>query len=269
MTPPHPGWRVIPVAVIVALVSGCAPRRVSLPTGAGTPFPEFAAAYTEAVSDCRKITSLKATLGLSGKAGSTKLRGHIDAGFAAPASIRLEGFPPLSFGRPIFTLVARDTTATLVLPRDRRVLRGAPPSAIVEALSGVPLDPADLRAVVAGCGFGEGEASGGRSYGGGLAAVDTATAAVFLRQVDGRWRIVAARRDRLQVEYAEIQSGRPTTIHLRSGDTSDVTLKLSDVEVNTPLEPAVFELEVPKDAEPITLDELRRAGPLGQKPGKA
>src|SRR5262245_21876916 len=264
MRPPQPGRRTLPRAVTLALSAACAPGRVSLPSGAGTPFPEFAAAYADAVSDCRKVTSLKATLGLSGRAGSTKLRGHIDAGFAAPASVRLEGFPPLSFsGRPIFTLVARGDTATLVLPRDRRVLRGTQPSAIVEALSGVPLDPTDLRAVVAGCGLGQGEPGAGRSYGNGWAAVDAGGATVFLRQMGGRWTIAAATRETLQIEYADIQSGRPATIHLRSGTTSDVTLKLSDVELNTPLEPAVFELEIPKDAEPITLEELRKAGPLG------
>jgi hypothetical protein len=264
MSPPQPGRRVVSVAVILALSVACATRRVSLPTGPGAPFPEFAAAYADAVSECRKVTSLKATLGLSGHAGSTKLRGHIDAGFAAPASIRLEGFPPLSFsGRPIFTLVARGEAATLVLPRDRRVLRGAPPSAIVEALSGVPLSPADLRAVVSGCGFGDGDPSAGRSYGNGLAAVDAGTATIVLRQVDGHWRIVAATRQTLQMEYADLQSGRPATIRLRSGTTSDVTLKLSDVELNPLLEPAVFEVVVPGDAAPITLEELRRAGPLG------
>jgi outer membrane lipoprotein-sorting protein len=44
---------------------------------------------------------------------------------------------------------------------------------------------------------------------------------------------------------------------------ADVTARLSDVNINVTLAPAVFEVEVPSGAEPITIDELRRAGPLG------
>ena len=52
---------------------------------------------------------------------------RIVAGFAAPAQLRLEA--PAPFGRPVFVLVARGQDATLVLYRDGRVLRGAPPDA--------------------------------------------------------------------------------------------------------------------------------------------
>jgi hypothetical protein len=80
--------------------------------------------------------------------------GRIDAGVEAPARLRLEGFPPVVYGsRPYFILVANGDDATLVLPRDDRVLLGARPGEIVEALAGVPLGPADLRAVLAGCGL--------------------------------------------------------------------------------------------------------------------
>ena len=44
---------------------------------------------------------------------------------------------------------------------------------------------------------------------------------------------------------------------------TDLTLRLSQLEINMPLDAAVFEVEVPADATPLTLDELRRAGPLG------
>ena len=78
-------------------------------------------------------------MGLSGKAGSTTLRGRIDAGFAEPAKARLEGIPP--FGKPVFILVADEGRGTLVLTRENRVLRDAPPEAIVEALAGIALTP--------------------------------------------------------------------------------------------------------------------------------
>jgi hypothetical protein len=50
-----------------------------------------------------------------------------------------------------------------------------------------------------------------------------------------------------------------------SGDrtTADLTLRLSDVETNVTLDPRTFEVDLPAHPIPMTLDELRRAGPLG------
>jgi len=35
------------------------------------------------------------------------------------------------------------------------------------------------------------------------------------------------------------------------------------VETNAQLGPDVFRVQIPRDADPITLDELKRSGPLG------
>ena len=43
----------------------------------------------------------------------------------------------------------------------------------------------------------------------------------------------------------------------------DLRLALSQVEINVALDPIVFTVIVPAGAQPIGLDELRRAGPLG------
>jgi hypothetical protein len=45
--------------------------------------------------------------------------------------------------------------------------------------------------------------------------------------------------------------------------SADLVVRLSQVDVNVPLEPAVFQVDVPDDATPISIEELRRAGPLG------
>jgi hypothetical protein len=168
----------------------------------------------------------------------------------------------------MFVLVSRGGDATLVLPRDDRVLRGAPAAAIVEALAGVALDPAELRAVVAGCGLGAGAAAAGRAYPKGWNAVDTGDATAYLRQADGRWQLRAAARGSLTVEYRDFSSGRPSTIRLRTSATAagvatDLTLRISQVEINVPLGGEVFRVDVPAGAVPLTLPELRRAGPLG------
>jgi outer membrane lipoprotein-sorting protein len=252
--------------VAATAASSCrAPARVTLPSGAGAAFPDFVSAFTEATSACEGVKTMSASLSLSGRAGSTRLAARIDAGFAAPARLRLEGYPRVHFGgKPFFVLVADGDTATLVLTRDDRVLQGAAPSAIVEALAGVALNPGELRALVSGCALGAAEPRAGRSFDKGWAAVDTPAATLFLRQQDGHWRLVAARRGALTIEYSAFADRRPSTVHLYTtagpGTTpADLTLRISQVEINTPLSDAVFQVEVPRTATPLSLEELRGA----------
>jgi hypothetical protein len=238
-----------------------------LPSGTGSPFPEFSSAHTEATSACSTVKTITASMGMSGKAGNTKLRGRIDAGFAAPARARLEGVPPL-FGKPVFVLVADGDTATLVLTRDERVLRDAPPDQIVEALAGVALGPDALRTVVAGCGF-AGAPTDGRVYPNGWVATTADDTTTYLRQDGGRWQIAAASRGAITILYADYANGRPSTIRVRAANagrtTADLTLRLSDVDINTTLDPRTFDIssDLPQHPVPLTLEELRRAGPMG------
>lgn len=260
------------VCCVLLLAAGCSrPARVTLPSGPGSPFSDFSAAYADATSDCRGVKTLSASLSLAGRAGSTRLSARIDAGFAEGGRLRLEGFPKIRFGgKPFFVLVSRGDTATLVLNRDARVLRGAAPAAIIEALTGIALDPDQLRAVVAGCGLGTAEATDGRSYENGWASVTAGAATMFLRQIEGRWRVAAARQGPLTVEYGAFSAGRPSPVRLHTAPaagvaSADLTVRLSGVEANSALEAAVFEVDVPRDAVPITIEELRRSGPLGER----
>ena len=259
-------WELGVVALgIVALTTACAPKAPTLPSGPGTPFDGYVAAYREATASCREVKTITASMGLSGKAGSTKLRGRIDGGFAAPARLRLEGIPP--FGRPVFILVADGPRATLVFTRDDRVLSDAPADRIVEALAGVPLGADALRMLVSGCGLTAAAPTAARAYPNGWVAADAGDTTTFLRRAGDAWQIAAASRGSITATYAEYAGGRPAAIRLRvaSGGraTADLTLRLSDVETNTTLDPKTFEVDLPQHPIPITLDELRRAGPLG------
>lgn len=248
-------------------IPACGRKAVSFPTGAGTPFPEFASAYEQASAPCRSTRTVTVSMALSGKAGETKLRGRIDAGFAAPGRMRLEGRAP--FGRPVFVLTAADNRATLVLPRDERVLTHTPPDQIVEALAGVPLDPDTLRTIVSGCGLTTVPPSAGDTYDGGWTAVRQEDVTTYLRSSGSAWQLAGATRDKLTVSYSDYNRGRPTMIRLHAGSSAsavDLTLALSDLETNTSLDPAVFRAQIPEHAVPMTLDELRRAGPLGARP---
>jgi outer membrane lipoprotein-sorting protein len=247
-------------------LAGCAPKSPALPTGSGSPYSEFLAAYTDATKACAGVKTITASMAMSGKAGRTKLRGRIDGGFAAPGRARLEGIPP--FGKPVFTLVADGGKGTLVLTRDDRVLRDAPPDQIVEALAGVALGPDALRTAIAGCGFGD-DPSEGHAYSNGWVAAASAGGTTWLRPRAGGWEVAGAERGVVTVLYADYQNGRPSTIRLQSTQqgrtTADITLRLSDVDINTTLDPKVFDItpDLPEHPIPLTLDELRRAGPLG------
>jgi outer membrane lipoprotein-sorting protein len=242
---------------------GCAGKRVSLPTGPGTAFPGAGSAYQQAVQECRSVRTIRATLGLSGRAGSTALRGTVDAGFEAPDKIRLEGRHPL--GRPVFILASPGPQTTLYMPRENRVLQNATATDIVEALVGLKLAPHDLRTLLSGCGFEVGEPADGRQYSNRFVAVTLGSTTTYLRQEQGRWRVAASARPPVTVVYSDFASGRPATLRIRAtgAPAADVTVRLTDVSLNVPLESDVFAVDVPAGAQPLTLDELRRAGPLG------
>lgn len=267
---PRRARRMLALACLASLaaLAGCAAKRMSLPSGPGEPFPDARTAYEQAVKECRNVRTIRATLGLSGRAGATTLRGNVDAGFEAPEKIRLEGRHPL--GRPVFILVSSGSRTTLYMPRENRVLQNASAADIVEALVGLKLTPDDLRTLVSGCGFEVGEPIGGRRYGD-LAAVTVGGTTSYLRQEQGQWRVVAATGATgaspapLSILYSTFASGRPTMVRLQAGGPTpaDVTVRLSDVSINVTLEPDVFAVDVPAQAAPLTIEELRRAGPLG------
>jgi outer membrane lipoprotein-sorting protein len=254
-------------ALLLVVLSACAPKAPTLPAGTGVPFPEFASAYGAATSDCHHLRSLTAVISMSGRAGTQKLRGRIDAGLAEPDRIVLEGVAP--WGKPFFVLAADGGNATLVLPRDNRYLTGSPPAAIVEALTGVNIGSRELMTALAGCAGYVGSVSGGSSFGKDWASIEAGAGTVWLRMVDGKWREAAAVKDALTVFYDDFSSGRAARVRLmaKTGDrdTADIILRVSQLELNAPLDPAVFKLEVPAGAQPLTIDELRRAGPMGER----
>lgn len=169
---------------LVAPLAACATGPIELPAGAGAPFPGFRAAFEEATRSCRDVRTWTAEVALAGRAGRTKIRGRAFAGLERPGALRLEGLAP--FGQPVFILVARAGAATLLLPRDRRVLHHDSAATIVEALAGVALGPDELRHIVTGC-LADGEPADGRAYARGWHAVDLANSTrVFVRQARGQ-----------------------------------------------------------------------------------
>jgi hypothetical protein len=251
-------------AFCISAAAACGPRRISLPSDPGTPLPDFAQIHAQISAACAGVRTLTAVLGLSGRAGDERLRGRIHAGFARPSSMRLEGEAP--FGGPVFILGARGTTATLVLPRQSRIVRNAEPEAILGALTGVALAPADLQAILTGCVMPAPKPTLGRLHANGLASIDLAgNATIYLRRVDNRWQLRAARRDGWQIEYPEFQGSFPQSVRLQSTSPDvqvDLTATISQRETNVDLEADVFRVPESGDERPLSLEELREAGPL-------
>ena len=193
------------------------------------------------------------------------MRGTAIVGFERPRSIRLEGVAP--FGPPAFILAARDETATLLLPRDNRVLRGEEAADILGAITGVSLAPSELQAVLTGCASAEADPVAGHLHGNGWASIDLRDGAVlYLERTGGRWQARAAKRSGWQIEYSMWQANFPQRVRLRSADPKvdvDITATVSQVEANVPIDPAAFEVNVPASARELSLAELRANGPLG------
>jgi outer membrane biogenesis lipoprotein LolB len=217
---------------------------------------------------CTAVRTLTAEIGISGRAGGQKLRGRVVAGFARPASMRLEGVAP--FGPPAFILVSRGQSATLLLPRDEpRVLRGAQPEDILGAMTGLSLGPADLQAILTGCVVPAPQPADARRHANGWASIDLFGGTTLYLQPAGQnmWTLRAARREGWQIEYPSWSGNFPQTVRLQSTQPNvnvDLTATLSQIETNKDLEDAAFNVVVPPGADSITLDELREAGPLGQ-----
>jgi hypothetical protein len=189
----------------------------------------------------------------------------------SPASARLEAVAP--FGQPVFIFVAREDDATLLLSGDDRVLEHGHPAAVLEALTGVPLDAGGLRLALTGCTRGADPARGTR-LGDDWRIIPDGSDVLYLRRgpSSAPWRLVAVvHRESGQpdwrAEYRDFEGGLPRTVRFASAekDRFNLRLALSQVETNTSLPAEAFQVRIPPSADPISLDELRRAGPLGAR----
>ena len=240
---------------------------MKLPSGPGTPAGDAAAVIAQATAACRAVNTITLEMSVHGSAGGHRLRGRLTAGLAKPASARLEA--AASFGQPLFIFVASGTDASLLLPRDKRMLEHGKPADVLEAVSGVPLDAAALRALVTGC-ANMPDASDAVSFGDNWRVAPDGADNVYFRKegAAGSWRLVATtRRGEWRAEYAMFVDNLPRTVRIVSQASGrfDLQLDLSQVDVNVALGPEAFRLQQTAGAEPISLEELRRSGPLGEK----
>jgi hypothetical protein len=260
---------------LLLVLAGCAARTLHLPSDAGTPFADAVTVHQSISRACAGVNTLTAELGLSGRAGSRRLRGRVIAGFAAPDSMRLEGVAP--FGAPAFILAVRGGDATLLLPREDSVLRGAKAEEILGAMTGVSLSTADLLAVLDGCVVPTPVVVSGALHANGWASIVLQNGAtLYLERKGADWHLRAARIPGWEIEYPEWSGAFPRAVRLRSAPiatggtrppgaaaaTVDLTASISQLETNAAVSPDAFTVSVPAKAQKVTLEELRDAGPL-------
>src|SRR5829696_10507243 len=151
------------------VLSACAPRTPPRPAGTSTPDPPAGDAFARATAACKGFRSIEGELSLSGRAAGERVRGRILTGLESGGAVRLEAVAP--FGAPFFVLAGRNERATLVLPREHRVLKDTGVADVLERLTGLTLGAEDLRLVLSGCLVDGAEPSDGRQWGGGWRAV--------------------------------------------------------------------------------------------------
>jgi hypothetical protein len=214
------------------------------------------------------VRTFTAEIGVSGRLGGRGIRrGRLLVGLATPASAYLDA--PAPFGASVFIFAAVDDRATLLLPRDRRVLTQGSPADVLEAAAGVPLSPVDLRETLTGCATTTASAEG-REIGEKWRVVRGVNEAYLYRdRPSDAWRLVASVHREpghhpWRAEFRDFSSNLPRTVRIASADSKgfDLTLAMSQVEINVPLESEVFRPRVPADYTPLTLDDLRAAGPM-------
>ena len=84
--------------------------------------------------------------------------------------------------------------------------------------------------------------------------------------------LVAADYGPWHVDYSQHASGFPRVVRVRraaasaqSADAIDITARVEQLEVNTQINPRAWTVDVPSDADPMTLDELRSIAPLAER----
>jgi hypothetical protein len=263
-------------ALSALLTAACGASLMKLPAApavspqpGSTITPDARDALSEATSVCRSISAFTAEIAVSGSVSGQRLRARLLAGLVPPAAARLEAF---AAGQPLFIFVARANDATLLLQRDNRVLEHGPADAVLEGVTGVPLDAAALRSTLTGCASVD-DVREAQGVGDNWRLLTNAAGIVYLRRDRGTapWRLVAViRHDQSgaewRAEYRSFADGLPRDLRLVSADRKrfNLHLVLSQVETNAALDAAdIVRVQIPGSADAITLDELKRNGPLG------
>jgi hypothetical protein len=255
--------RLAGVAIAVLAASACSRAVFTPPAGPGEPFLDAEAAWSVATARCRTARTYAVAAQLSGRAGDQRLWPvHLDIAVTADQQIYVGA---TAAGQGVFVLAGTADRATLWLRREHRVVT-APPADMLERLVGVRFDPARLLAVLTGCVTARLDVVRAARHGR-LVAIETPDARVFLERRGRAWETKAGAVEGMIVEYAREGTSLPLRVWISSDPArrpvTAVGLRVEDAELNGTLPAGVFEPPPgASGAAPMTLDELRAAGPL-------
>jgi hypothetical protein len=257
--------------VLLAALSAasCGAPLVKLPAGPGEPAPDSTALLAQATAACTRISALSVELGVRGSVGGSRMRGRLLVGVAGSDGLYIEA--PAPFGAPIFVLGATGGSATLLLPRDKRVVERETPNELLEAIAGVPLDAASLRSTLTGCAPSDATArTEARRLGENWRIIPGPPTLYLKRERAGApWRLASVVRsgvDGWRTDYSAFADDLPRTVRMVSNAPRrfDLRLDLSQLEPNPSLDPATFRVVVPAGTQPMSLEELRAGGPISK-----
>lgn len=266
MTGRSRGHRSGVLAVLALVTASCAGRAAFVaPRGPGLAAPEATTAWRAITTACRSTTSYRSEFALTGRIGDRRIRGLASARlFTAIAANGNIGLEATVSGQLLFRLGGAADTATLLLRDQNRVIT-ARPDEILEALIGVSVDPARLLAIVTGCVTTTESIDRAVRHGDTLEVV-AADATVYLTPVAAGWQTRAGRFRDVTVDYFAFDRGLPRDLRIATAGTTGTAvtldLRVQAVETNGDLAPDLFRVTIPEGATPISVDELRRVGPL-------
>lgn len=252
------------VVVALAAAAACAgrPAVTVLPQGLGEPLDATALddERLARASTCAATRALVADLRVSGRVDGARVRGTLQIGVDADA-VRIEALPPI--GAPVFILAGHAATATLLLPRDRAYVE-ASVAELTEAVVGIALAPADLRAVLAGCGVAGGDIVGGRTFGQQWVRVELASGdRLWLRRAAQGRRLLVAETGQWRVDYLHEERQPVRGIIRHETAATALSFTVDAPEWLDTLPPGATQVIVGDDALPLTLEQLRRQRALG------
>lgn len=251
-------WRTAACGLLAVAISGCAGARFVRPTGTPQPFPEADTVWAALSSGCRAVTSARVQLRVSGRIGGQRIPG-LTTGLAVDAT--RVAIDARAGARRVFSLAGDRSEVVLLRHLDGRMARG-PAGDLLDALVGVRLEPARLLAVLSGCVAVDPTFQSGDRVGP-YARIQTPDTLIYLAPLDRGWRLAGAEFDGVVADYRRLERGWPGEVELRRPDVS-LRLQVVEFERNPRLPAVVFQLPVPAAFVEMSLDELRRDGPLGQ-----
>ena len=241
--------RLLAAAALALLSAACAARRIALPQDAGTPMADAAAVHARCPRRAGASRPSPPNWRSRAAWATSGLRGRVIAGFDRPARcawrawrrsvLRLSCWPRVR-GRPCCCCPA--TSACCAIPSARDVLG---------ALSGVPLAPADLLAVLTGCVVPDPTPAAGRLHERGWASIDLGGAATAVPAA-GQRRLAGARgAPRAMGDRVRPMAGRPSPAGpaARSEGQApvDATWRCRQIETNVTCRATAFTVEVPSE----------------------